>query len=873
MSAERNGRVADWWAAPRDVIPPLALVVVYIATAKLGFVAAFAVGHVSPVWPAAGLAIWAVLHFGVQIWPAIWVAALIANVTTHVPPIPAAALATGTTLEALVAFWLLRDFADVDRRLDRLRHVTAFILGGAVASTTISATIGVTTLGVAGLQPWSRFGMLWCVWWLGDATGALLVTPLLFAAPIVWRASGRRMREGALLGTIAIMVTTFVFAAPTSQLGGRHPLEFVVFPLVIWAGLRFAHYGAALASAGISFIAVWGTLHGAGPFSANPGSVEDNIILLQIFTAVIATSGLILGGAIADRNRSERLRLADLTLTAILAEDRELPETAARMLRAACETLAWDVAIMWRASDDHTTLEYVDSWRSDAGGDVFIADSRARRFDAGQGLPGRVLESAAPAWVYDVALDGNFPRREAAKQARLHGAFACPILLGGKVLGVFEFFAREPRRFDREVSTLIASAGSQAGQFIDRKRAEKERAELLARERAARVEAEDANRTKDQFLATVSHELRTPLTAILGWTAMLRTREFEPHRIARIYDSLYRNAQVQAQIVNDLLDVSRIVSGQLRLELQPTDVCEVARVSLETIRPTAVAKQVALVSNIPAATCPVSGDAARLQQIVWNLLSNAIKFTHAGGRVTLNVASTPTNVRIEVSDTGIGIAAHALPRVFERFWQADSTPTRMYTGLGLGLALVRHLVELHGGDVSATSDGLNRGSTFTVSLPVPAHIVQGRPAGLLGAAGHRHDRLDLDVMTALVVDDDEPTREVLAAILANHGARVTGAACASEALDVLERSQPDVMVIDIAMPGEDGYSLLNRIRQREALVGKAPVPAIAVTACAASEHRDEALRRGFSRYLAKPVLPSDLIATVLDLTRPNENHV
>jgi signal transduction histidine kinase len=266
----------------------------------------------------------------------------------------------------------------------------------------------------------------------------------------------------------------------------------------------------------------------------------------------------------------------------------------------------------------------------------------------------------------------------------------------------------------------------------ERKRIEQERDDLLNREHAARLEAESANRAKDQFLATVSHELRTPLTAILGWASMLQTRDFPAERLREIYDRIYRNAEAQARIVNDLLDVSRIVSGRLRLEWRDADICEVARLSLETIRPTAIAKGLFLASEIPDIPCPVWGDPARLQQVIWNLLSNAAKFTPPGGTITVSVRRSGPLVMLEVIDTGIGIHPSFLHRVFERFWQVDSTSTRVHTGLGLGLALVRHIVEVHGGDVEARSGGEGQGSTFVIRLPArvtdPATIAVVNPA-------------------------------------------------------------------------------------------------------------------------------------------------
>jgi len=710
------------------VIQLLAFVVVYVIAAKIGFRDAFTAEQVSAVWPASGLAIWAVLYFGRRSWPAIWAGAFIANATTHMPPVAAALIASGNTLEALLAAGLLRRIVDVDRSLDSLRQVTAFVLI-AVATATVSATIGVTTQCAFGLQPWRSFGLLWVISWLGDATGALLVAPLLLTAPQVWRARAAMPSVEALaLGAAAVLVPLAVFVLPLTPLAGRHPLEFAVFPIVIWAGLRFAHPGAALVSASIASIAVWGTLQGAGPFTTDAATPEENIILLQIFTAVLATSGLVLGGAMADRNRSDRLREADYKLIAVLSEAHDLKEAAPKILKSFCETLAWDVGIVWCVVGKGQALSYVDSWQRESRFDPFIDASRFERFMSGAGLPGRVWASGRAVWIDDVVADPNFPRASAAVNVGLHGACGFPILLGRGVIGVVEFFAQEPRRLDRPLLSLMAAAGSQIGQFIELRRSEAERRDLLAREHDARVEAENANRSKDQFLATVSHELRTPLTAILGWASMLRTREFDRARAQKIYESVYRNAEVQARIVNDLLDVSRIVTGQMKLDLQRVDVGEIARMSLETIRSTAAAKNLAIESDIPATECRVFGDAARLQQVIWNLLSNAIKFTPPGGSVAVTVTSSQELVMIQVRDSGIGIAATSLPRVFERFWQADSSSTRSHTGLGLGLALVRHIVELHGGDVRAQSDGLGQGSTFTVILPAHAQMAAMRHA-------------------------------------------------------------------------------------------------------------------------------------------------
>jgi CheY-like chemotaxis protein len=398
--------------------------------------------------------------------------------------------------------------------------------------------------------------------------------------------------------------------------------------------------------------------------------------------------------------------------------------------------------------------------------------------------------------------------------------------------------------------------------ITERRRAENEREHLLNRERMVRLEAEAANRSKDQFLATVSHELRTPLTAILGWASMLRARRFDPERTDQIYQSIERNAQAQAQIIGDLLDVSRIITGQLRLESGPVDLCEIARASLETIRPTTTAKNIALISDIPDSRCLVAGDPARLQQILWNLLSNAAKFTPADGTMTLRVRRQEPVVVIELSDTGIGIAADILPRVFDRFWQADGSTTRVHGGLGLGLALVRHLVELHGGDIAASSAGIGCGSTFAVSLPAlrgDARIPERLPPPSIADPA----TADLRHVTVLVVDNDDETRRVLAEILAGQGADVLSAGSAAEGFHIIQQHAADVIMMDISMPREDGFSLLRRIRAHELERGVPPTPAIAVTAYAGAAARAEAIEAGFAAYIAKPAPPQDIFAAIL----------
>jgi signal transduction histidine kinase/CheY-like chemotaxis protein len=388
----------------------------------------------------------------------------------------------------------------------------------------------------------------------------------------------------------------------------------------------------------------------------------------------------------------------------------------------------------------------------------------------------------------------------------------------------------------------------------------------VGREQEARRRAEEANRLKDEFLSTVSHELRTPLNAILGWAYVLQTGSLDDEAAPRALASIERNARAQSQIIDDLLDVSRIITGKLRLKLAPVDLEQVVGAALESVRPAADAKGIDLRLALEAPAEKIAGDAGRLQQVVWNLLANAVKFTPAGGRVEVAVESAPDEVALVVRDSGAGIHRDFLPYVFDRFRQADSTATRVHGGLGLGLAIVRHLVELHGGTVAADSAGEGQGATFKVTLPRRAAVL---PAGVeageaRAAAAGAFDEAPspLAGVRVLVVDDEPDARELLPSLLEPHGARVTVAASAAEALAALATEWADVLVADIGMPGEDGYSLIRSVR---GLDGGAKLPAIALTAYAGEGNRRRALEAGFQVHLAKPVDPSELLAAVLGL--------
>jgi PAS domain S-box-containing protein len=395
------------------------------------------------------------------------------------------------------------------------------------------------------------------------------------------------------------------------------------------------------------------------------------------------------------------------------------------------------------------------------------------------------------------------------------------------------------------------------------KRVEEANRHLLASEQEARSNAEIANRTKDEFLATVSHELRTPLNAILGWTRMLRTGAVEPRGLARVLETIERNARVQTQLIEDILDVSRIIAGKLRVNVQRMDLHAVARAALDAVRPAADAKGVVLTSELEEGSQEFCGDPDRLQQVVGNLLANAVKFTPRDGRVEMRVQRARSEVEISVSDTGVGVAPDFLPHVFDRFRQADSSITRAQGGLGLGLAIVRHLVEVHGGTVHAESEGEGKGARFAVRMPVRAVAPQANAE--LAANGAPKDsatavQADLQGLYVVVVDDDADARDLVAAVLANHGASVRTVSSVDEAVAQVRERRPDVLLSDIGLPSEDGYALIRRVRQIDAAL-----PAAALTAYAGPDDHKRALAEGFNAHVTKPIEPADLALLVASL--------
>jgi PAS domain S-box-containing protein len=403
-----------------------------------------------------------------------------------------------------------------------------------------------------------------------------------------------------------------------------------------------------------------------------------------------------------------------------------------------------------------------------------------------------------------------------------------------------------------------------------RKQAEAERDDLLVRERTARAEAEAANRAKDSFLAMISHELRTPLSPILAWSRMLREHRVDEEKMQRALDVIERSARTQAQLIEDMLDVSRIISGKLRMQVRPVLIQAVIESAVETVRPAAEAKDVRLQIVLDTEVGPVLGDADRLQQVVWNLLANAIKFTPKGGRVQVALERVNSHVEIAVADNGQGISPETLPFIFERFQQGETGTARTHGGLGLGLAIVKHIMEAHGGTIHAESAGEGKGAVFTVKLPLAVARTADEPERRHPSADEpdlsvQHRYPSLEGVRVLVVDDEPNSNEVVSTLLGSCGAEIRVAVSAAQARGVLGRWTADVLVSDIGMPGEDGYEFVGKLRAQDGAA--AQIPAVALTAYASREDRIRLLSAGFQAHVPKPVDPRELVTVVANLAR------
>jgi signal transduction histidine kinase/CheY-like chemotaxis protein len=1005
---------------------------------------AFVHASTSPVWPPAGIALAAFLLLGPGVWPAIFLAAFLVNVTTSGAVLTSLAIAAGNTAAGLVGARLATRVAGGARALEHASDVFKLLGLAAAPSAALSASVGVLSLALSGAVPWTGVGPVWLTWWLGDLAGMLVVAPviLLWSVPGAAAPMRRRPLEAGVLLGVLVVVGLAVFAGLVTKTS--YPLAFLAIPALLWSAFRFGPTGAATAMLLSFTLAVYGTLRGLGPFVV--GDANDSLLLLQAFMIVMAGTILPMAALVWDREGAEHERTA-LLLRAQAAQQqaedrRRVAEEFASVARSLTETLdvgaighrvveavlalfnarasglrllaadgslvgiafggamkdaypaghalpggpasvsglavalrtaafsddvfadarlqiAGDLRRGMTAAGDAAVLAVPLRAKGQIIGALSIADRRGRRFTpaeadmlqafadqaavavenarlfeeamqqrresdviaalaadinraldvdrvlqrvadavvalcaadvsrialrdgesdtmsfrigvgtvgddepnlrvrAGLGLGGWVMARGRPYRTADVAAD---PRRHPDFQALIdrggtRSLLIAPIHGDGGVEGLICVGRRAVRPFTEREEMICQRLAAHAAIAI-------RNSHLFAAERAARAEANAANRAKDHFLATLSHELRTPLSAMLGWLRMMRNPRLDDAQKAHAVDVIERNARLQTQLINDLLDVSRIVAGKLELEQFPLDLVPVVQEAIEAVRGDVEAKSLTLAAELDPRTGEVRGDPMRLQQVVTNLLSNAVKFTPTGGRVQVRLSRAGGHARLTVSDSGEGIEPEVLRHIFEPFQQADTSSRRTHQGLGLGLAIVRQLVEAHGGRVHAESAGLGQGATFVVELPIVAvrASLSDEPPECPGRRGAR-----LDGLRVLVVDDETDAREVVGLVLRERGAEVQLAGSVLEALDLLRGRSFDVLVSDLAMPGSDGYDLIRAVRSGGASRASM-IPAVALTAYTGQEVRERAIAAGFVAHATKPLDPDDLVDLIAKLPR------
>ncbi|HET7112096.1 MAG TPA: MASE1 domain-containing protein [Pyrinomonadaceae bacterium] len=677
----------------------LLLAVVYFATAKLGLSLAALHSNVTPVWPPTGIAIASLLIFGRRLWPGVFLGALAVNLLTSIPVGSAIGIATGNTLEALVAVWLLQEVARWRNSLDSVADVMRLVGCATVLAPIVSATIGGLSLCLGGAAPWANFWSLWLTWWIGDGFGALIVTPLILS----WRAPARlnagHWPEIAVLLLLHLLVVMIVFGGWFPGPVKTYPLAYLSLPFLLWAALKFDLSIVTSAIVLMAGVAVWGAKHGYGPWvQTNP---NVSMILLVSFVGTSSLMTLVVSAIMSERRRAE-------------ADKSKLGSELQIHRRRIEELVAHVPGVVWEA------------WGK--------PDAANQQIDFVSSHVEKMLGYSQTEWLSTPNFWLSIVHPDDKERAAREAATIFASGKGGS--SRFRWLHKDGREVWVEAQSVVVC--DQTGPIGMRGvtmditaavQAEIERAELLRRESLAREQAEEASRLKEEFLATVSHELRTPLNAVVGWSRLVRSGQLDKEGLAHALEVIERNASAQRQIIEDLLDVSRIITGKLKINTQRVDLLLVIHAAIDAVRPAAEAKEIDLRTHFEAPDAIVRADVERLQQVLWNLLANAVKFTPQRGTVDVYLRQRGSLAEIRVEDSGPGIPADFLPRIFERFSQADGSSTRKHGGLGLGLAIVRHLVELHGGIVSAGNRDENGGAVLTVLLPAiePTADLVARP--------------------------------------------------------------------------------------------------------------------------------------------------
>jgi PAS domain S-box-containing protein len=675
----------------RSNTPPVGLslliAVVYFAAAELGLSLASIHENVTPVWPPTGIAIASLLIFGGRVWPGVFVGALAANFLTSIPFASTFGIAIGNTLEAVVAYSLLRRSKGWRKSFDTVGDVLMFVVYAAVLAPLVSATIGSLSVCLGDPNQWSGFWKLWLTWWMGDGFGALIVSPLLLSWSTSRTIDRQDIPEIASLFVLLLIVVLIVFAGWFPGPVKTYPLAYLCLPCLLWAALRFDQRIVTAAILLMAGIAVWGAKHGYGPFVQSNRNVT--LLLLTSFVGLSSLMTLLVAAVTTERQKAE-------------AEKWKLGSELEHHRRRVADIVEHVPGVVWEA------------WGK--------PDAANQRIDFVSNHVEKMLGYSKEEWLSTPNFWLTIVHPDDKERAAAEAAAIFASGKGGS--SRFRWMHKDGREVWIEAQSIVVCDESgpvgMRGVTMDitaAVEAEIERGVLLARESHARQQAEEASRLKEEFLATVSHELRTPLNAVVGWSRLLHSGQLDADGVKHAVEVIERNAASQRQIIEDLLDVSRIVAGKLRISTQPVDLLLIIHAAIDAVQPAAEAKEIEIATHVAAPDAIVRADSERLQQVFWNLLANAVKFTPAGGMVDVYLERNGSLAEIRIEDTGPGVPPEFLPRIFERFTQADGSSTRKHGGLGLGLAIVRHLVELHGGTVSAANRDAG-GAVLSVKLPI-----------------------------------------------------------------------------------------------------------------------------------------------------------
>ncbi len=834
----RTAAVRRW---SKDLVAIAVVATVYVVAAKLGLKLAFVHASATAVWPPAGLALAALLLRGSRMWPAVFVGAFVANITTAGSAATSLGIAAGNTLEALAGAYLVTRFASGRHAFARGQDVMKFFSLACLASTTVSATLGVSSLALGGFASSSEVGSIWLTWWLGDAAGDALVAPLL----ILWAGEPRvrwtpsRLLEAGLLLLSLVVVGQVVFGGVLPGRAQDYPVDFLAVPPLVWAAFRFGQRETVTATFVMASLALWGTLHGLGPFARE--DPNESLILLQAFTGLSAVFALTLAALVAEKKRVDEERLALLPeagasflaeTSAILGSSLDYDATLARVARLSVPLLA-DLCAVDLLQEDGTTRRVARSRVNWHGFDPVVPSGvpailRSRRSVLVSRATDTDLASAAR----------NADQLAMFRALDLRSWMMVPLIARQRILGAITFVVTETdRRYGPADLALAESVAHRAAISI-------ENARLYQEAQAARAEAETANRLKDEFLAMLGHELRNPLGAISNAVHILeRVKDARGGSGTHAREIIARQVQHLSGLIDDLLDVGRVVTGKIHLDRSPIDLYGAVDRALHTL--VTAGKTSDHVVALQGEPVWMDGDVTRVEQVVLNLVENALRYTPAGGSIRLEVFRQGTRAMLRVQDSGMGIRPELLPRIFDLFVQGDRALDRARGGLGIGLTLVKRLVELHDGRVEATSDGPGAGSVFTIgfpALPDPALSVATEAA----AAPVPSRRI-------AIIEDNADSRETLRVLLELQGHEIYEAADGPTGLELVLRVRPDVTFIDVGLPGLDGYEVARRIRA--APEGR-DLRLIAVTGYGLQADQERARQAGFDSHLVKPVHPN-----------------